>query len=150
VESAGSAGGQVTRRGVRLPPLELAGDLQVPDHARGLVIFAHGSGSSRLSPRNRAVADDLNRRGLATLLFDLLGEREAADRAKVFDIVLLADRLLHAVRWFGRPGRAGAAAVGPVRGQHRRGGGPGGGGQTRARVAAVVSRGGRPDLAGPA
>src|SRR5439155_19989913 len=98
---------QVERRSVKLPPLGLTGDLQIPQHAAGLVIFAHGSGSSRLSPRNRAVAEDLNRRGLATLLFDLLGEREAADRAKVFDIALLADRLLHAVRWVdGEPGLA--------------------------------------------
>jgi putative phosphoribosyl transferase len=70
----------VIRREVRLPPLDLAGDLQIPADARGIVLFAHGS--SRLSPRNRVVADDLNRRGFATLLFDLLSDDEARDRLR--------------------------------------------------------------------
>ena len=77
----------------------LTGDLVVPAGARGLVLFAHGSGSSRLSPRNRAVAAALNRAGLATLLFDLLGPREAATRALTFDIPLLAGRLEAVTRW---------------------------------------------------
>ena len=86
-------GRAVKQRRVRLPPLALTGDLQMPDDARGIVLFAHGSGSSRLSPRNRAVADALNARGFATLLFDLLSDTEAQDRGKVFDVHLLADRL---------------------------------------------------------
>ncbi len=140
----------VSRREVRLPPLGLIGDLQVPPDAHGVVLFAHGSGSSRLSPRNRATADDLNRRGFATLLFDLLGEDEAMDRRNVFDIDLLADRLLYSVAWideqpdlaplpfglFGASTGAGAA----LKAAARLGG----------RVRAVVSRGGRPDLAGAA
>lgn len=140
----------VEQRKVQLPPLALAGDLQTLPDAKGIILFAHGSGSSRLSPRNRAVADDLNARGFATLLFDLLAEDEAKDRSKVFDIQLLADRLMHAVSWIGdQPDLAGlslglfgastgaaAALVSAAR--------------LGARVQAVVSRGGRPDLAGPA
>ena len=135
---------------VKLPPLALTGDLQIPSDAKGIILFAHGSGSSRLSPRNRAVADDLNARGFATLLFDLLAEGEAKDRRKVFDVQLLADRLLHAVSWineqselaglslglFGASTGAAAALVAAAR--------------LGARVQAVVSRGGRPDLAGAA
>src|ERR1019366_3770297 len=77
----------------------LPGYLAVPEQAFGLVIFAHGSGSGRLSPRNRAVSDALNRVGMATLLFDLLRPEEeiAQNRAKVFDIQLLATRLVDAV-----------------------------------------------------
>lgn len=140
----------VSRREIRLPPLGLRGDLQIPADVLGVVLFAHGSGSSRLSPRNRAVADNLNRRGFATLLFDLLGEDEAADRRNVFDIDLLADRLLYAVAWmneqpelaslpfglFGASTGAGAALKAAAR--------------LEGRVRAVVSRGGRPDLAGAA
>ena len=74
----------------------LEGDLQLPEGARRLVLFAHGSGSSRLSPRNRAVAAFLNAHGLGTLLFDLLTAEEARDRRKVFDIELLASRLVAA------------------------------------------------------
>src|SRR5579875_1780334 len=79
--------------------VELAGHLTVPDGASGLVVFAHGSGSSRLSPRNRFVARVLHDAGLGTLLFDLLTPTEELDRANVFDVVLLADRLGGATRW---------------------------------------------------
>lgn len=134
---------------VRVPPHDLPGTLRVPKHAFALVIFAHGSGSSRLSPRNVMVADALNRRGMATLLFDLLKpEEEAANnRAKVFEIPFLAERLVDAIRWaedeqlvaelplglFGASTGAAAALVAAAR-LHR--------------IGAVVSRGGRPDLAG--
>jgi putative phosphoribosyl transferase len=137
-----------TEREVRIAPLMLAADLRVPDQARGVVIFAHGSGSSRLSPRNRAVADALNGRGYATLLLDLLTESEAGERRNVFDIPLLAERLVQAVDWidlqpqlatlplalFGASTGAGAALQAAAR--------------LGPRVASVVSRGGRPDLAG--
>jgi putative phosphoribosyl transferase len=120
----------------------------VPSGARGLVLFAHGSGSSRLSPRNRAVAETLNDAGLATLLLDLLSESEAARRAAVFDIPLLAERLLAVTRWtredpelaglplgyFGASTGAAAALAAAA--------------EARGAVGAVVSRGGRPDLAG--
>jgi pimeloyl-ACP methyl ester carboxylesterase len=137
-------------RVVRVPPLGLAGTLSTPESARGLILFAHGSGSSRLSPRNRAVADGLNAEGFATLLFDLLTPAEESDRANVFDIALLSGRLVDAVRWvdardptgstpvglFGASTGAAAALVAAAR--------------LPDRVGAVVSRGGRPDLAGDA
>jgi len=138
------------RREVQIAPLGLAGILQIPKTAYALIVFAHGSGSSRLSPRNTAVARALNDRGLATLLFDLLTPAEEADRANVFDIALLASRLGEAVSWidkqpslgkfplglFGASTGAAAALVAAA--------------ELSRRVGAVVSRGGRPDLAGVA
>ncbi|MGO8245831.1 erythromycin esterase family protein [Rhizobium johnstonii] len=138
-----------TRRRIAVPPLGLVGDLSVPPNPRGIILFAHGSGSSRLSPRNIAVADRLNAEGFATLLLDLLTAEEARDRRNVFDIPLLAERLLEAAIWiegepditdlplglFGASTGAGAAMLAAA--------------ELRGRVAAVVSRGGRPDLAGP-
>jgi erythromycin esterase-like protein/predicted phosphoribosyltransferase/dienelactone hydrolase len=138
------------KQSVRVPPLDLAGDLQVPANARGVVLFAHGSGSSRLSPRNRAVADDLNRRGFATLLLDLLTESEAADRRNVFDIPLLAERLEQAAAWIDLHPALGRLPLGLF------GASTGAAAALQAaaalgeRAAAVVSRGGRPDLAGAA
>jgi putative phosphoribosyl transferase len=134
--------------------VELAGDLAVPPAAAGLVIFAHGSGSSRLSSRNRHVARLLNGAGLATLLFDLLTrEEEAVDertRELRFDIPLLSRRLAGAVDWaagysltrslpVGLFGASTGAAAALICAAERRG-----------RIRAVVSRGGRPDLAGEA
>lgn len=130
-----------------LPSGPLRGDLAVPEAATGLVIFAHGSGSSRLSPRNRAVASTLTRRGLATLLLDLLTEREAVSRELIFDIPLLAERLVHATAWAARRPDVGALPVGYF------GASTGAAAALRAAAAlggsvhAVVSRGGRPDLA---
>lgn len=126
------------------------GLLAVPEDARGLVVFAHGSGSSRFSPRNTSVARALNERGQATLLFDLLTDREAANRANVFNIPLLGDRVLGAldsvratpsvatlpIGLFGASTGAAAALVAAA---------------DRPRdIAAIVSRGGRPDLAASA
>ena len=135
---------------VHIPPLELAGTLCVPQPAHGLVVFAHGSGSSRLSPRNVAVAEALNARAMATLLFDLLTSDEEADRTNVFDIALLARRLVDVVHWiesqpmarnlpiglFGASTGAAAAIVAAA--------------SLGDLVRAIVSRGGRPDLAGAA
>ncbi|MEV5321045.1 dienelactone hydrolase family protein [Streptomyces sp. NPDC052687] len=130
----------------------LAGDLTMPSGAEGVVLFAHGSGSSRHSPRNRAVAAELNRVGLGTLLLDLLSEREELDDAVSgrhrFDIGLLARRLVDTVDWLERQqgtralpvglfGASTGAAAALVAAAKRPG-----------RVYAVVSRGGRPDLAG--
>ncbi|MCP8940118.1 dienelactone hydrolase family protein [Alsobacter sp. SYSU M60028] len=123
------------------------GVLSVPARVRGLVIFAHGSGSNRLSPRNTAVARDLQARGFATLLCDLLTEEEALDRANVFDISLLARRLGDVIAWasteptltglplglYGASTGAAGAIMAAVNSPHE--------------VSAVVSRGGRPDLA---
>jgi putative phosphoribosyl transferase len=141
----------VERREVEIPAegITLPGELSLPAVASGAVVFAHGSGSSRRSPRNIEVAEVLQRAGLATLLFDLLTEDEALDRANVFDITLLAHRLGLATRWlrtqqqterlptgyFGASTGAAAAlwaAAGSV-----------------VEIGAVVSRGGRPDLAAP-
>jgi putative phosphoribosyl transferase len=115
----------------------------------GVVVFAHGSGSSRLSPRNLAVAQALNRGGFATLLFDLLTPEEERDRANVFDVDLLAGRLIAATRWlrerpdtgplpiayFGASTGAAAALLAAA--------------ALPGDLSAVVSRGGRPDLAAP-
>lgn len=128
--------------------VRLAGDLGLPEQPAGLVLFAHGSGSGRLSPRNRFVARTLLEGGLATLLLDLLMDEEADDRRKVFDIDLLADRLLTATDWLARN----QATEGLPRGYFGASTGAGAALQAAARapasVTAVVSRGGRPDLAG--
>lgn len=135
---------------VSIGPLGLPGTLVLPPAALGLVLFVHGSGSSRTSPRNRAVAQALQRGRCATLLFDLLNEAEAASRENVFDIEMLAQRVVQAIDWlraradtqrlrlglFGASTGAAAALVASSQ---------------RARdVAGLVSRGGRPDLAGAA
>jgi dienelactone hydrolase len=136
---------------IRAGRVALTGDLTVPPSATAIIVFAHGSGSSRLSPRNRIVADALVERGFATLLFDLLTEdEEIAERFTRhlrFDIPLLAERLSGAIAWLGGQDRIRALPVGLF------------GASTGAaaaliaatgspRVGAVVSRGGRPDLAG--
>ncbi|WP_433247615.1 dienelactone hydrolase family protein [Actinomadura nitritigenes] len=141
---------------LRLPDAELNGDLAIPDDPAGMVVFAHGSGSSRLSPRNRAVAEGLNAAGIGTLLLDLLTEEEEqVDRVTAalrFDIELLTMRLIGTVDalaeglesaphtaglrigLFGASTGAAAALAAAA---------------ARPDVGAVVSRGGRPDLAGP-
>ncbi|MFI9201079.1 phosphoribosyltransferase family protein [Streptomyces sp. NPDC053048] len=149
-EAAGDNPGEAHSGPLSIPvddgTVTLAGDLTMPAGAPGLVVFAHGSGSSRLSPRNRAVARALNDAGLGTLLFDLLTPLEENDRANVFAVGPLARRLTEVTRWLRRretvpvcyfgasTGAAAAlwAAADPEAGD----------------IAAVVSRGGRPDLAG--
>ena len=126
--------------------VRLTGDLSLPAGARAVVMFAHGSGSSRHSPRNRLVATALNEAGLGTLLFDLLTPAEEANRANVFDIETLAERLTDATGWLrgrvaGPIGYFGASTGAAA--ALRAAASPG------ADVGAVVSRGGRPDLAGP-
>ncbi|MBU6400732.1 MAG: dienelactone hydrolase family protein [Verrucomicrobia bacterium] len=141
---------------VRIPMgnVSLDGDLVLPPEPRGVVLFAHGSGSSRFSPRNQAIAEVLNDHGFGTLLFDLLTWEEEALEAKAgylrFDVDLLANRLIGATRWvqrradtgdlpigyFGASTGAAAALVATAQGGES--------------VQAVVSRGGRPDLAGAA
>jgi putative phosphoribosyl transferase len=145
---AGSRAGRDEDLIVRAGRLGLPGHLTLPADADGIVVFVHGSGSSRHSPRNRFVASVLNRAGLATLLFDLLTPQEEHDRANVFDIELLAERLSQVTAWlreqpwavdlpmgwFGASTGAGAALWAAS--------------GSDADVAAIVSRGGRPDLAG--
>jgi putative phosphoribosyl transferase len=137
-------------REVHIPPIGLAGTLRVPRDAHALVAFAHGSGSSRFSPRNMAVAHALNQRGIATLLFDLLTADEEADRANVFDIPLLATRLVHAVEWLGQEPAVGTLPLGLFGASTGAAAALVAAERLRDRVGAVVSRGGRPDLAGDA
>lgn len=131
-----------------LGPHELPAVLRTPEHPRGLILFAHGSDSSHRSPRNNMVAEQLSASGFATLLFDLLTPTEAHNRANVFNIELLAARLIDAITvmsaqselaglpigLFGASTGAGAALLAAA--------------NSPVRIAAVVSRGGRPDLAG--
>ncbi len=148
--------GKVEERSVLVPSgaINLAGDLRVPASARAVVLFAHGSGSSRHSPRNRFVAEVLNQAGFATLLLDLLTEDEEAADARTghlrFNMTFLAERLIDATEWlaqnrdtrklsigyFGASTGAGAALLAAA--------------ERPDAVEAIVSRGGRPDLAGDA
>ena len=129
--------------------VELEAAFESPANARGVVVFAHGSGSSRMSPRNRFVAAALQRAGFATLRCDLLGEKEDWDLQQRFDIALLTERLVAAVRWTRANPRAADLRIGLFSAST---------GAAALRVAArpafsiaaVVSRGGRPDLAGTA
>ena len=139
---------------IKAGPATLAGNLSIPDNAAGLVLFVHGSGSSRHSPRNQFVARMLNKAGLGTLLFDLLTPQEELVDSRTaehrFNIGLLAERLVHATDWakqqqptrnlricyFGSSTGAAAALVAAA--------------QLPDDVGAIVSRGGRPDLAGEA
>ncbi|MGB7588164.1 MAG: phosphoribosyltransferase family protein [Solirubrobacterales bacterium] len=128
--------------------IRVAGDLRIPAPAKGLVIFAHGSGSSRLSPRNRQVAKSLNDAGLATLLFDLLSPEEELDRGNVFDIRLLAERLVAVTRWVVDEPELAALSLGYFGASTGAAAALCAAGELGDLVAAVVSRGGRPDLAG--
>jgi putative phosphoribosyl transferase len=133
------------------PGIVLSGDLTVPwgAYSRGAVAFAHGSGSSRLSPRNREVAGALNEAGFATLLFDLLTPHEENDRANVFDIPLLAQRLVAATRWLRRQPETARLALGYFGASTGSAAALLAAAELRAGVCAIVSRGGRPDLAQP-
>jgi putative phosphoribosyl transferase len=139
----------IEEKPVTLPAgdVRLEGILALPEGAPGVVVFAHGSGSGRHSPRNASVARFLQRAGLGTLLIDLLTEREASDREKVFDIDLLSRRLTHASAWLAGEPQTAALSIGYF------GASTGAGAALRAvarapsGVGAIVSRGGRPDLA---
>ncbi|OBH88900.1 phosphoribosyl transferase [Mycobacterium sp. E2733] len=134
---------------VNVGSVSVAGHLTIPEHPVGVVLFAHGSGSSRHSPRNRYVADVLNDAGLATLLFDLLTPAEERNRANVFDIELLARRLVDVTGWLSRQPDTAALRVGYFGASTGAGAALVAATDPRVNVAAVVSRGGRPDLAGP-
>ena len=127
----------------------VGGHLTVPDGANAIVVFAHGSGSSRHSPRNRFVASVLNHAGLGTLLFDLLTPEEEHDRANVFDIPLLARRLVDVTAWLRTQPEGGGAAIGYFGASTGAGAALWAAAEPDADVRAVVSRGGRPDLAAP-
>ncbi|HSD84607.1 MAG TPA: alpha/beta family hydrolase [Anaerolineae bacterium] len=133
--------------------LSLDGLLTVPDHAKGLVVFAHGSGSSRFSSRNRFVAQILNGAGIATLLFDLLTEEEEdidqRTREYRFDIDLLTGRLIGVIDWVSRETATAALPLGLFGASTGAAAALGAAASRADKVAAVVSRGGRPDLALP-
>ena len=129
--------------------MRLQAQLHLPVPARAVVLFAHGSGSSRHSPRNRYVAGVLQQAGLGTLLLDLLTTAEERSRANVFDIELLARRLSSATDWRRRPADTAACAVGYFGASTGAGAALWAASEPSARISAVVSRGGRPDLAGP-
>jgi putative phosphoribosyl transferase len=149
--SAGTESGVVR---IRAGPATLEGDLQVPEGAVGVVLFAHGSGSSRHSRRNRYVAGELQAAGLATLLIDLLTpEEEAVDQHTAhlrFDIPLLAERLVAATRWLGEDPATREFSVGYFGASTGAGAALVAAAALPERTGAVVSRGGRPDLAGDA
>ena len=134
---------------VRAGDVALAGRLVVPARATGAILFAHGSGSSRHSPRNRCVAAVLQQAGLATLLLDLLTPAEEADRSNVFDVALLAGRLGDATSWLGALPELDAVPMGYFGASTGAAAALSAAAQPDSGVAAVVSRGGRPDLAGP-
>ena len=127
--------------------LLLEGILGLPRQALGVVLFAHGSGSGRFSPRNNAVARVLQQGRLATLLLDLLMPEEANDRRKVFDIHLLADRLLTAKDWLARDSRTSTLPLGYFGASTGAGAALEAAARDPGNVRAIVSRGGRPDLA---
>ncbi|MCH8049181.1 dienelactone hydrolase family protein [Patescibacteria group bacterium] len=139
----------MTEREIEIPAngKTTKGILSVPDEAKGLVLFAHGSGSSRLSPRNTIVARELQQAGLATLLMDLLTPEEEADRVNVFDIDLLAKRLQDTTSWLDQSAEIKDLTIGYF------GASTGAAAALQAaaglgeKIKAVVSRGGRPDLA---
>lgn len=125
----------------------LHGHIYCPNRAKGIVLFSHGSGSSRLSPRNNYVAEQLHKKGLGTLLFDLLTEREDRNYEMRFDIELLTHRLIETTRWLGRQPHISELPVAYF------GASTGAASALKAaahfghKIKAVVSRGGRPDLA---
>jgi len=127
--------------------VQLTGHLTVPEGAAGIVVFVHGSGSSRHSARNRFVAAVLNGAGLGTLLFDLLTADEELERANVFDIDLLAGRLLHVTRWLTAQPEGQSARIGYFGASTGAAAALWAAAEPSAQIAAVVSRGGRPDLA---
>jgi pimeloyl-ACP methyl ester carboxylesterase len=130
--------------------VQLQGELALPAQAMGVVLFAHGSGSSRHSPRNTYVAGVLREAGLGTLLFDLLTTAEDRDYATRFDIALLTSRLVAATRWILRETPATALPIGYFGASTGAAAALAAAAQMGARIGAVVSRGGRPDLAGAA
>jgi len=134
---------------IRSGHIRLEGFLAIPDSALGVVLFAHGSGSGRFSPRNNFVARQLQEGSLATLLIDLLDPVESEDRQKVFDIDLLADRLLLAKAWLAQDARTARLRIGYFGASTGAGAALQAAAREPASIAAVVSRGGRPDLAEP-
>jgi len=129
-------------------PVAVAGHLTIPVNPKGIVVFAHGSGSSRFSPRNIFVADVLTAARFATLLFDLLTPAEETNRANIFDIELLARRLVDVTEWLATHSDTASLPTGFFGASTGAGAALRAAADPRVDVRAVVSRGGRPDLAG--
>ncbi|MDF2755563.1 MAG: hypothetical protein K0S94_1148, partial [Nitrospira sp.] len=127
--------------------ISLSGFLGIPSKPKGVVLFAHGTGSGRFSPRNRFVAQHLQQGAIATLLIDLLMREEEEDRRNVFDIELLADRVLMASAWLRANARTGQLALGYFGASTGAGAALQAAARAPFRIGAIVSRGGRPDLA---
>jgi putative phosphoribosyl transferase len=142
--------GLASAEAVAVGPLGLPGYLTLPAPGHGIVLFAHGSGSSRNSPRNQFVARELHKAGFGTLLFDLLAAEEAADRARAFDIPLLARRLVLASDWLGLRDDTRGLTVGYFAASTGAAAALAAATETARPPGAIVSRGGRPDLAGAA
>ena len=144
-----SSGGVVVKRAaeIHVDDVVLLGDLAIVERPRGIVVFAHGSGSSRRSARNVAVADALNRAGISTLLFDLLTDEEALDRSNVFDAALLARRLVGATCWLSERPEARGLPIGYFGASTGAAAALLAAAELGDEISAVVSRGGRPDLA---
>lgn len=136
-------------RSVAIPSgsVKLKGELLIPSGAQGVVLFAHGSGSGRFSPRNQFVAATLRQRGLGTLLIDLLEEWESDDRGKVFDIDLLADRLISATDWLQDNEQTSNLSIGYFGASTGAAAALEAAAKEEEIIKAIVSRGGRPDLA---
>jgi len=134
---------------VKIDAVELDGELVLPDRAKGLVVFAHGSGSSRLSPRNTYVAKVLNEAGVGTLLFDLLTQEEDQSYEQRFDISLLTRRLTGGTSWLREHPETQAMTLGYFGASTGAAAALRGAAEMGAAIKAVVSRGGRPDLAAP-
>ena len=132
---------------VLIGPQALEGDLILPPRARAIIVFAHGSGSGRRSPRNLQVAHALNEQPLGTLLFDLLRPEEALDRENVFDIELLGRRMTYAIEWLDRRPSLAALPLGLFGASTGAAAALVAAAARHERIFAVVSRGGRPDLA---
>jgi len=147
VAAAGTADPPPKPVEIDLPEVRLAGDLTLPSNPIGIVVFAHGSGSSRLSPRNRFVAQALNGGALVTLLFDLLTPAEELDRANVFDIEMLTGRLVETTHWLGTHPELRRLPIGYFGGSTGAAAALWAAAQLGNAISAVVSRGGRPDLA---
>src|SRR5271170_6689799 len=137
-------------REVSIGHCSLPGLCTIPEQPIGLVIFAHGSGSSRFSPRNRQAVEYLGQLGFATLLFDLLTEAEAKDRRNVFDILLLGARVVEAIDWARADAKISTLPVGLLGASTGAGAAIVAAAARPDHVSAIVSRGGRPDLAGQA
>lgn len=143
---------KANQRSVTIPAdsVRLPGTLAWPSQPSGFVLFAHGSGSGRLSPRNAVVAQQLRAAGMGTLLFDLLTEREAMDRRNVFDIDLLARRLITATVWLNGQLEAAGRQLGYFGASTGAAAALKAAAASPVEIGAIVSRGGRPDLGGSA